>query len=631
MQRHLIAAALCAPLLTMTPAAPAAAAETDSAVYVEVQDAAGGGVSERWKLYGASHALVIGIDEYSNGWPRLSNAVEDAEAVAAELEARGFEVTRLLNPGGEKLRSELRSFFALKGGDPEARLFVWFAGHGYTEFGEGYLVPTDAPDPGDPLFRLVALHMGDVGSMVRIARSKHVFAVFDSCFAGTIFNASRARPPAAITRAVTEPVRQFLTSGDADQQVSDDGSFRKLFLRALSGGELADANEDGYLTGTELSLFLEDRVVNLTNSAQTPRSGKLRDQRFDLGDFVFLLPQPEAVQVAAATPEADPDAGTRALPSIDRDLAVELAFWDAIKTSESVADYQAYLGAYPEGQFAPLARVRIAELEARVARLEAEQARMQAEEEARRAEEEARRQEDEARRQEEAERAAQLAALPKEPEVDPAEQAELSLGLNRADRKELQAALTALGFDTNGVDGFFGPGTRAAIKSYQAAKGAERTGYLTASLASQLIAEAPKPEPKPVVQPVPQSAAQPAQTQMAALPPEPAVSKAEVEAYASGNKAQLTEQFLRYNNQWRLLLKVGDSQPVERLDLSNLRVKEVTGDEVIASVTLRENKSVGRTFYNPVTETIDFLMKWTGSGLEIIGYKDGYEMRRTGG
>ena len=80
-----------------------------------------------------------------------------------------------------------------------------------------------------------------------------------------------------------------------------------------------------------------------------------------------------------------------------------------------------------------------------------------------------------------------------------------------------------------------------------------------------------------------------------------------------------------------MLLKVGDSQPVERLDLSNLRVKEVTGDEVIASVTLRENKSVGRTFYNPVTETIDFLMKWTGSGLEIIGYKDGYEMRRTGG
>ena len=57
----------------------------------------------------------------------------------------------------------------------------------------------------------------------------------------------------------------------------------------------------------------------------------------------------------------------------------------------------------------------------------------------------------------------------------------------------MQAALTALGFDTKGVDGFFGPGTRAAIKGYQASKGSEQTGFLTASLASQLVAEAPEP------------------------------------------------------------------------------------------------------------------------------------------
>ena len=130
--------------------------------------------------------------------------------------------------------------------------------------------------------------MGDVGSMVRIARSKHVLAVFDSCFAGTVFQSQRARPPAAITAAVKRPVRQFLTSGDADQQVSDDGTFRELFLRALAGEEMADANRDGYLTGTELSLYLEDRIINLTQGARTPRGGKLRG--FGQGDFVFVLP-----------------------------------------------------------------------------------------------------------------------------------------------------------------------------------------------------------------------------------------------------------------------------------------------------------------------------------------------------
>ena len=38
------------------------------------------------RLNGASHALVIGIDKFTGGWPRLSNAVSDARAVAEELE-----------------------------------------------------------------------------------------------------------------------------------------------------------------------------------------------------------------------------------------------------------------------------------------------------------------------------------------------------------------------------------------------------------------------------------------------------------------------------------------------------------------------------------------------------------------
>ena len=59
----------------------------------------------------------------------------------------------------------------------------------------------------------------------------------------------RTMPP-AITRATTLPVRQFLTSGDAEQKVSDDGMFRKLFVRALKGEERADANDDGYMTAS---------------------------------------------------------------------------------------------------------------------------------------------------------------------------------------------------------------------------------------------------------------------------------------------------------------------------------------------------------------------------------------------
>ena len=144
MQRVLVFGALLAVAAAVTQPDPAKAAETDSAVYVELRASDNATTAERWKLYGASYALVIGIDDYTEGWPRLSNAVKDAEEVAAALTGQGFDVTTLLNPNGDQLRSELRNFFAFKGADPEARLFIWFAGHGYTEFGEGYLVPKTA-------------------------------------------------------------------------------------------------------------------------------------------------------------------------------------------------------------------------------------------------------------------------------------------------------------------------------------------------------------------------------------------------------------------------------------------------------------------------------------------------------
>ncbi len=336
--------------------AVASQAAVESGVYVEFRasDSPDAPVVERWKLYGSSHALVIGIDNYTNGWPRLSNAVKDATLVAAELGRQGFEVKLLIDVTGAQLREDLRRFFAIKGDDPAARLFVWFAGHGHTENGEGYLVPADAPAPGAPEFRLTALHLGDVGSMVKIARSKHVLAVFDSCFAGTIFGNQRARPPVAITAAVKRPVRQFLTSGDADQKVSDDGTFRELFMRALRGEETADANRDGYLTGTELSLYLQDRIINLTQGAQTPQGGKLRDARFDQGDFVFLLPGAQTNQEAMAQ-----GSGIAPAPSVPRRADLDVTFWNSIKDSDNPADFQAYLKTFTEGSFTSLAKVRL--------------------------------------------------------------------------------------------------------------------------------------------------------------------------------------------------------------------------------------------------------------------------------
>ena len=352
---------------------------------IRASEASGAGIVEEIQLYADSHALVIGIDAYNSGWPRLSKAVEDAKLVAAAIEKKGFDVKLVLDPNSEQLTKAFEEFFILKGQNPEARLFVWYAGHGHTERGEGFLVPADAPRPEQKgQFRLKALALRRIGEYVRMAESKHAFAVFDSCFSGTVFDSARALPPSAVTRATTLPVRQFLTSGDAGQTVSDDGTFRELFLRALEGEERADANGDGYVTASEMGLFLTDRVTNLTQSKQTPRYGKLRDKDWDRGDFVFSLPQ-SAMPAPPPLSAKGNDASTQAAR-----VAQETAFWETIKASNEAAAYAAYLQQYPNGAFASLAQVRLdaaksaaasqrGAIEAERLRLEAERRKMEEE------------------------------------------------------------------------------------------------------------------------------------------------------------------------------------------------------------------------------------------------------------
>jgi peptidoglycan hydrolase-like protein with peptidoglycan-binding domain len=74
--------------------------------------------------------------------------------------------------------------------------------------------------------------------------------------------------------------------------------------------------------------------------------------------------------------------------------------------------------------------------------------------------------------------------------VDPAKAAEDVLELSRADRRAVQRDLTVLGYNTRGIDGVFGRGTRGAIRSYQQDQGLATTGYLSRTLLRRLGADA---------------------------------------------------------------------------------------------------------------------------------------------
>jgi hypothetical protein len=337
-----VLAALSVALLWLVVLTQASEAATRGlALEIKASEAPNAPTVETVNLYTQSYALVIGINDYGRGWQRLSKAVSDARRVSKALEKHGFDVTLRTNLKSDDLAATLKNFFIDRGRDPDARLFVWFAGHGATIDGEGYLIPSDGAATTDETgFLRKALSLRRFGEYVRLAKSKHVFSVFDACFAGTIFNVARSRTPPAITRVTTEPVRQFLSFGDAGQEVSDNGEFASMFIEALEGRSRADANADGYLTGTEIGENLTYRMTNVTNNRQTPRSGKLRSAKFDRGDFVFSLGG------SVSSPSA---------PPVDRDAL----FWSSIKDSNRILDYGAYLKQFPKGAFTSLAHMRM--------------------------------------------------------------------------------------------------------------------------------------------------------------------------------------------------------------------------------------------------------------------------------
>lgn len=134
------------------------------------------------------------------------------------------------------------------------------------------------------------------------------------------------------------------------------------------------------------------------------------------GFLSTLVPfRPAAEGAVAADPLPGPDA--------------EAVFWESTQAQGTLGAYEAYAKRYPKGRY-------LTEARAEIARIKAEPQR-------------------EARAGEEA------------------------LGLSRDDRRAIQRGLTLVGFDTKGIDGVFGAGSRSAIAGWQRKNGYEATTYLT--------------------------------------------------------------------------------------------------------------------------------------------------------
>ena len=101
-------------------------------------------------------------------------------------------------------------------------------------------------------------------------------------------------------------------------------------------------------------MYMEDKISNYTNNSQTPKYGKLKDPKYDQGDFVFTLTQSSRPSIGI-----DVAGGS----GVDGSLVQgDNLFWDSIKDSTNKAYFEAYLKQFPNGQYKGIAKLKIADL-----------------------------------------------------------------------------------------------------------------------------------------------------------------------------------------------------------------------------------------------------------------------------
>jgi hypothetical protein len=281
-------------------------------------------------------ALLIGNNQYAA--QPLRNAVNDARDLGQALKELGFQVIIRENASRKDMIDAIREFGQALEGSSTALFF--YAGHAMQFKDRNYLIPIDAAMGSEEDVTFFSVEIGQIFDRMDRSRTRFNFIILDAC---------RDNPFAASFK---------LTSTGLAQMSSPSGT---LIAYATSPGSVAadGFGRNGIYTKHILqNIRMPDLPVEImfkrvregvereTRKLQTPwDSSSLK------GDFAFNASGKSATASA-------PAAG----PSADVTLQIEREFWISVRDSSRPDDIQAYLEKYPNGNFASIARNRLASL-----------------------------------------------------------------------------------------------------------------------------------------------------------------------------------------------------------------------------------------------------------------------------
>lgn len=387
-------------------------------------------------------AFVVGNGSYKNV-AQLPNPPIDAKAMAATLRNVGFEVIEGSNLSRDQMTEKLLDF-GRKAQGSDIALF-YYAGHGIAVGGTNYLLPVDADIKSEMDVKLGAAINIDLTLEQTMGDAKVKLVFLDAC---------RDNPFAAKIKSNAATRSVNVQSGLAEMK-SGEGT---LIAFATGPGQTALDGQEG-----NNSPFTRALIDNITKPGveiqqamtsvraqvnEETRKGQLPWGHTNLTGSVYLNQAP-MTQVANAAPTA-----SGIVPAAAGD-GVELEYWRSVKESNKPEELNAYLTAYPNGQFKALALARLAAIKS----------------------------------------GASTATRTLNAGVDPAtftdeatQVTEDQIGLDKNKRRDVQRRLTALGFDTKQT-GVFNDETRSVLKRWQTARGYPSSGYLNKNQHKALLAE----------------------------------------------------------------------------------------------------------------------------------------------
>jgi len=273
-------------------------------------------------------AVIVGINSYSNGIPRLETAVSDAIEIARILKQdHNYDVRLLKDASLEELVQLLAAFQMQKiplaqetvSVSENHRVLFYFAGHGIAlgaweseDVPAGYLIPHNAHAGNINTY----LQMQELHNALVSLPCRHLLTILDCCFAGAFRWSSIKRDivrsqtvyKERYERFISDQAWQVITCAAHDEKALDflacrgtvdqHSPFAAALLTALRGG--ADTNPpakngkpagDGVITATELYSYLRDELETTTEKLykrQTP--GLFQFSKHDKGEYIFLVP-----------------------------------------------------------------------------------------------------------------------------------------------------------------------------------------------------------------------------------------------------------------------------------------------------------------------------------------------------